>query len=73
MPKEKLYAVRQTELLSEDDWSYIIKVFEDITEVWIRDKSMSEPERVVQLVTGYDIQICEEIIRLRKQKREEGI
>ncbi len=71
MFNEKLFAVRQTELLSEDDWSYTIKIFEDITEVWIRDKSMSKPEKVAQLTVGYDIQVCEEIIRLRKQKMEE--
>lgn len=69
---EKLDKIFETQLISNASWGYRIKVYEDITEVWHFDNS--EPELIGTLTAGYDIQVAEEIIRLRKQKNlEEGI
>lgn len=70
---EKLDKVFETRLCSPDDWEYIVKVYEDVTEIFIREMD-EEPRIIGTLTAGYDIQVAEEIIRLRKQKNlEEGI
>lgn len=70
---EKLDKVFETRLCSQDNWGYIIKVYEDVTELWYFEEN-TEPKLVYTLPLGDDIQIAEEIIRLRKQKNlEEGI
>lgn len=68
--QEKLDTVRTTELKSSDGWSYIIEVYEDVTEIYQKEYDGNK-DRIGQLTTGYDIQVCEEIIRMRKQKLQE--
>lgn len=68
---EKLDAVRISKLRSDDGWAYKIAIYEDVTDIIMINEDGTE-ESIGQLTAQYDIQVCEEIIRLRKQKIEEG-
>ncbi len=68
MPTEKLDKVYSTTLHSPDGWWYKVKVYEDVTSISYGESKDGEEEHLYDLTTGYDIQVCEEIIRLRKQK-----
>ena len=70
MGEEKLDIVRTTDFLSNDRWSYTVKVYEDVTEIYITEGSES-PTLIGELTSGYDIQIRKEIIRLRELKNKE--
>lgn len=68
---EILDKVYETKLCSPDNWGYIVKVFEDTTELWFYELN-DPPGLIGNLTSGYDIQVAEEIIRLRKVKIAEG-
>lgn len=68
---EKLQTIKTTKLASDDNWSYIVTVYEDITDIFIQEED-KKPELIGQLTAGYDLQVCEEIIKLRNEKIAEG-
>lgn len=69
---DRLSKVYETTLNSTDgcDWRYIVKVHEDVTNIFYQEGE-EKPEHLGTLTAGFDIQVAEEIIRLRKLKQEE--
>ena len=64
---EILDKVYETKLCSSDDWSYVVRVYEDTTAIYYKE-GKEELKLLCNLTAGYDIQVAEEIIRLRKLK-----
>ena len=68
---KELDVVRTAEFVSRDKlFSYIIVVRKDITTVYVKDENDKETI-LVEFLSGNDIDICEEIVRLRQLKNEE--
>lgn len=73
MYTEKLTEINKTELWSGNDYKYVITAYEDVTKV---DYYEPDESKVMKLRSSFDlacihdIQICETIIRLRKEFKD---
>lgn len=67
---EILDKVYETQLTSPDNWKYIIRVYEDETELFYQEGE-DKPTHLGTLTAEYDLQVAKEIIRLRELKMEQ--
>ena len=70
---EKLTEINKVELISDDGYRYIITTYRDITEIKYYETENHENvlKETYTICSLHDIQICENILRLRKEYKEE--